>query len=278
MKRSFARADFWLLFFIELFVASTVIGALFEISSDVDTGSIILLLVLALLFAGGTFFLYRIYDPFKEKYYFVQDTPLRFHKFFCYVSLPLGIILTLKSVADIVSAEDFPSNSFYFIDLSYSLASLVLMCVCFVGLRKLKSYAWRALMINYSLGVLYLFVVVIIYIIFSPFLLDSALASLMIYVYVSAIICLYYYKRKNLFLTPSSPIHAVHSSCSSVNSIPISDVSHIQNTCVPNVVEEKSTPNPISAPVISFCRNCGHKLSDESNYCSHCGTPVLKEW
>lgn len=262
MKRNIARVAFWCLFFIELFVASAVIGAFFEVSSDVDSGSIIVLLILALVFAGGSFFLYRTYDPFKEKYYFAHETPLRFHKFFCYVSLPLGILLTMKSAFDIFSAEDFPANSFYFIDLAYAISSLTLMCICFAGLRKLKSYAWYALMINYLVGVLYLFTVVIIHIIFSPFFLDSSLASLMIYIYVAAIICLYYYKRKALFLSPNR-----------INNL--GSPSYSENS--PQISEGVSKTVFIEMPEIAFCRICGYKLEKGSHFCSRCGTAIVKE-
>lgn len=263
MKRQVARIAFWFLFFITLFITSALVGAFFEISSNIDSASIIVLLILALILVGGLFLLYRLYDPFKEKYCFMQETSLLFHKFYCYLFVPVGIFVSILSTCRIFSAVDFQSNSFYSIDLVYRLSYFTLVCVFLVGIGRWKSYAWYALMINYLLGGLYSFASVIICIIFNPYLLSSSLADFMVYIYIASMVCLYYYKRKNLFITPK----------------PIIDLQPVENSFseIPHATEEISPPSLNSTPVISFCRKCGHKLDSKNNFCSNCGTAIIYE-
>ena len=40
------------------------------------------------------------------------------------------------------------------------------------------------------------------------------------------------------------------------------------------VAEAEETPH-LAMPPISFCRKCGLKLIDDSDFCSHCGTPII---
>ena len=44
------------------------------------------------------------------------------------------------------------------------------------------------------------------------------------------------------------------------------------------VVSERYFDKPKTQIKTSFCRSCGHKLDEESNFCSNCGTRVLREW
>lgn len=202
MKRKVACGAFWFLFYIDLFVLAVVVSALFTISSDSNTGSVFALLILFALLVGGTIILYRIYDPFREKYSVVHETPLLYHKILCYIGLPLGILMTIASIFNTFTAEDFSSNSLYWVDLFFLFTSLVAACVCLAGLKKLRAYAWYARMLFILLDILYDLAVVVCRIIFAPFSLSSSLVSLMITIYTSAMIALYYYKRKNLFFIP----------------------------------------------------------------------------
>lgn len=56
-----------------------------------------------------------------------------------------------------------------------------------------------------------------------------------------------------------------HSSASSI----------VQPMQHPYSAKQTDLPNN---PKIQFCRKCGFKLLGNSNFCSHCGAPVLKEW
>lgn len=202
MKRRIACGGFWALFFVELFVFCAMLVAVLRISSDVDFASAVILFVLFVFLTGGVVLVYRLYDPLREKYCIAQETPLTYHRIVSNIGMPLGVLLNIVSIITIFLAEDFAFNSLYLIDLVFRFTSLILACICLVGLRKLRAYAWRALMANLLVGVLYAIVVLVIYAVLVPFLVSSAVATMMWSIYGAAIIALYYYKRKNLFFIP----------------------------------------------------------------------------
>lgn len=46
---------------------------------------------------------------------------------------------------------------------------------------------------------------------------------------------------------------------------------------VNSLPEENQSSDPIcTIPPIQYCRKCGFKLIDESDFCSNCGTPIEK--
>lgn len=135
------------------------------------------------------------------KYYTIEGTPLKWHTFYRYVSMPLGVITGLIALFTNISAMD---NIFYLVDIFFNLVQVVCCGAAFVGFFKWKPFAWYAVMVNLGATVFYALVSLIVTIIFGG---DAAYAfgTLLGSTVSCVLIGIYYNKRKPLFFGIPAP-------------------------------------------------------------------------
>ena len=128
-----------------------------------------------------------------------DETPLKFHNFFRYITLPLGFFITLATIIDdYTSPASF--NWLYMINLVFFISSLMLRLVCFIGFLKWKPYAWYSLMVYLCLDAFYrLYELILSY--SYRYQVSTALGNLLGTLLYAILVGLYYKKRKSLFFT-----------------------------------------------------------------------------
>ena len=187
-----------------------------------------------------------------------RDTaPLTFHTFNRYVFLPLGILSTLGQM--MMEYESLTSGGFYTIDLCYTIIVLVLGIASFYGFFGWMPYAWYSIMALRILNIVYAVFVLILWAIYLPTQVASLLGEVLGTVLASVPICIYYAKRKPLFVPAAD------------KAVEASEMPPHSETPEP----EPPRPNGQTA-VVSYCYRCGSKLLPESRFCNQCGAPVAK--
>jgi hypothetical protein len=193
----------------------------------------------------------------KQLYHHKEVTPLNFHRFFWYFSLPLGFLIIIGKMVNEIS-EMVSFNWLYAADIGFFIILLTLRLVCFIGFFKRKSYAWYGVMIFLCVGILNSVYVLIAYAIYSPDQIGTVAAQAAILLIYSILVGIYYNKRRALFFP-----HVDRASASNVQE-------------ALNSVEVNKTSCEV-LPQAKYCRECGYELSDNSVFCSRCGTKVVKE-
>lgn len=142
-----------------------------------------------------------------KRYYSKESTPLKFHKFFCYVFMPISLFSCFAIISNLYTGYDL-NNWGVQIDMVYALASLALIFVILFGFRKWKPSAWYGIIVYLSLQMLYRLLVVVVYYISltqydaAGYLNNGISQFLGICTYCIPVI-VYYSKRKPLFFTSS---------------------------------------------------------------------------
>lgn len=192
-----------------------------------------------------------------EKYYQIEGTPLKFHKFFWYVSLPLGALKILNSLFTDVPTLSYLLGAYIFFIILY-VADIVLRIMCFLGFSLWKPYSWYAVMGLLGMNFFSILLVIALYIIYIPSELANELRSTSVSFIYSIFVSIYYIKRKPLFIQggavqkPSTQPYIVYSG-------------------------QTQSPGSGATQQIKYCRKCGFELLADSDFCSKCGTPIVKE-
>ncbi|MPM62855.1 hypothetical protein SDC9_109733 [bioreactor metagenome] len=174
-----------------------------------------------------------------KQYHHKEEAPLAFHKFFWYISLPIGFLVSIsKMISEISQIIIF--NWLYAIDIGYYIIALTLMLMCFIGFFGWKSYAWYGVMTYLSINVVYYLFAVIVYAKYIPDQIGIGIGQLLGILIYAILVGIYYKKRRPLFFKVNSQYSEV-------------------------------------LPQVKYCSKCGYKLLDGSDFCSKCGTPVVKE-
>ena len=149
-----------------------------------------------------------------KKYYEVSDTPLNFHYFFWYAAIPLGSLFLIKNLmGDFAYLSDnaySDASLLLEIEIFFLFAELILRVICFVGFFKWSKDAWYSLMSLLSLGIIYNLLFLILYAVYFPGLMATALSHLIGATIFAILVGLYYLKRKPLFfddIFPTLPVH-----------------------------------------------------------------------
>lgn len=192
-----------------------------------------------------------------KQFYLKEDTPLAFHKFFWYVSLPIGFLISMGRMISEVSEMLF-FNWLYAIDIGYYIIALTLMLVSFVGFFGWKSYAWYAVMTYLCVGVAYNLFAVIIYGLYIPDQIGTAIGQLLGVLIYAVLVGVYYRKRRPLFFSDTIQVIAE-------NGYDLANA------------EQNNTVSYDVPPSIKYCRKCGFELLSGSDFCSKCGASVVKE-
>lgn len=142
-----------------------------------------------------------------EQYYLKSQTPLKFHKFFWYVLLPLNFISTA-----ITFYQEFSVMTeftwLYAVDGVFFTLALFLMMACFIGFFGWKSYAWYSVMAFLGLLVVSGIGTVAVYAAYDPDQLPFAAGQLLAAILEAALIGKYYRKRRPLFFSGAQPAAA----------------------------------------------------------------------
>jgi len=135
------------------------------------------------------------------------QTPLKFHRFFWFVLLPLNFVSTAITLYQEFSVmEEF--TWLYAVDAFFFSVSLVLMLAIIIGFFGWKSYAWYSVM-----GFLGLLVVsgicnVAIYAAYAPQELTFSIVQLIVAILEAVLIGKYYKNRRSLFFSDAQPTSA----------------------------------------------------------------------
>lgn len=196
-----------------------------------------------------------------KKYYSEIDAPLKFHKFYHYICIPLAFINGLLSLfATIQSITSF--NFMYGVDIVSFVLCVVLSAIVFLEFYSFSAKGWYALMAYLVVKILYDVICTVVFAIYVPDIFVDRLITCCTTIFLSALIALYYYKRKPLFFPAKNPIEEKTS--------PIS--TPVFESAPASKPEPEPTPEPSPEPVIRFCTNCGANLQDGFAFCPKCGT------
>ena len=132
-------------------------------------------------------------------YYDRKTTPLKFHKFFWFVMIPVLFLFDLQELISVLSKGDvfsYPRNIIFFRDIAIVLLELT----CFIGFFRWSKYAWFSIIpffcVEYCYNIYFLFFGMIYY----PQEDNGYFIENLIIISLFAIpIILYYLKRRPLF-------------------------------------------------------------------------------
>lgn len=192
-----------------------------------------------------------------NQYYSRQETPLKFHKFFWYVSLPIGFLAAIGRMFSEISDILF-FNWLYAVDIAYYIIALSLMLICFIGFFEWKSYAWYSVIIYLCVAVAYNLFAVIMYAVYMPQESGTAIGQLLGVSIYAILVGIYYKKRRPLFFPNAAQINTIENSC---------QIHHYENNML-------YANGPLR---VRYCGKCGYELLEGSGYCSRCGAPVTRE-
>lgn len=188
------------------------------------------------------------------KYYLDENTtPLAFHAFLKWVSLPLGILMTIGDLSTL--SRSYLPSGWITIESVVSWIDLVLMVVALVGLIRMGGFGWMALMAHLALGAGYsLAVMGLVAQYDAPDAMSMAVSNLFMSLVYGGLVGLYYMKRRYLFFPEKVP-------------------PELRQTREESPAREPAPP----APSTIFCDHCGARLLPDSLFCSRCGARVKGE-
>ena len=185
-----------------------------------------------------------------KRYYIKEQTPLAFHKFVWYVSMPLGMLSALGQFY--ISIKGIVTLSWLsFIDALYFATVFLLLLITFIGFFKWKSYAWYGFRSFLFVGFAYNIFGICVYQAYLPNLVGPAVGQWVVFTVYAILVGIYYEKRKPLFFP-----------------------SMIEDYLAENgAMTYYSTENEIKTetPPEKFCYSCGSKLLEDSEFCDQCG-------
>lgn len=139
--------------------------------------------------------------PIKMKeYYNLSDTPLKFHNFFRYLSLPLGLLISIGDVSEYFSAG-YPFSFLFLADVLYFIAYFILALYMIIGFIKWSKTSWYCLNTYLALNTLYSFFILMFSIIYSSPQTPANITRFIAILLYSFAIYVYYQKRKPLFFS-----------------------------------------------------------------------------
>jgi hypothetical protein len=134
-----------------------------------------------------------------EQYHLASETPLRFHKFFWYVSLPLGIVISVDNTYNsYLTMESL--NWLYISNYTFDIARIVVIIFVMKGFANWSLRAYYGVMILLLLNVTSYVIVIIAYMIYQPMGVYEVVGKFIANAVGAALIGLYYSKRKPLFI------------------------------------------------------------------------------
>lgn len=195
------------------------------------------------------------------KYYLNENTtPLAFHAFLKWVSLPLGIIRILGNLSMIT--RQYEPGGLVTLECLVLIVDLALLVVALVGLIRMAGFGWAALMAHLCLMVGYAVVTIGIVAQYdAPDAMSAAVGNLFTALLYGGLVGLYYMKRRYLFFPEKTPPELLRA--------------QERETGTAQVMERLASE--LEQPPAVYCWHCGQKLLPGSVFCSACGTQVGEE-
>ena len=191
-----------------------------------------------------------------KKYDDESATPLAFHKFIWWVSLPVNFFLALVRLCNAFYNMDFNYGAFGIIEILFYMAVIGLAAACFIGFFRWKSYSWYCVILLYFINVVYSAYVTVICVI--SHLTQSTIvgAQLVVGLIFFVLIGIYYIKRRPLFFQETWNVYASGGGSGSL---------------------VKASKAGAADSGAKYCSWCGAALPEGSDFCRECGTPVQKK-
>ena len=251
---------------LSIYAGDMILGL---VSIGISDQFVYILVGLTSLIAGGVG-LYNIWsnrnEPKVEHYIYKKDAPKAFHYFF-WASLPAsicGIIMRVFQmgryywVSHAITSSQVFRGWIVVVDSIYFVVLVIVLLVCFFGFFKWSSQAWKAVKYYLYLTVAH----AVCYACLTPEFRAGYLAGLvddiLFNVLGALIIGRYYDKRKALFFPDLA--------------------AQLRERA--RILREgeregraKLFPSQPNIPA-QYCHICGHKLVNDSRFCSNCGKQV----
>lgn len=180
-----------------------------------------------------------------------DTTPLAYHHFMHYVSLPLSFLSNAGELASLYASMYYV---YYYKDILtfHYLICLALIAASFIGFFFWKPFSWYAFMALMWYNLLS-------YLCFAALFSDGMLAAQGVARLVITIpISIYYIKRKPLFVPSAAPL-----------------VQNAHDDVHPSLYVSETDQQQATPP--AFCRKCGSALVSGAHFCNKCGTAVIRE-
>lgn len=131
------------------------------------------------------------------KFYTRELTPLRFHKLYHWVIMPINIIYIIYLLA-----EMFVSGKVSTLTVIYNGLLLLACAAAFIGCFKFRKYAWWAIMGGFVLEIFYSAYFIALYAVILPEQVMVAVNQVGWRFVAVIMMGVYYYKRRPLFFNP----------------------------------------------------------------------------
>ncbi|MBQ6930233.1 MAG: zinc-ribbon domain-containing protein [Oscillospiraceae bacterium] len=197
-----------------------------------------------------------------QEYTDIRTTPLKFHKFFWKIWIPVQVILGGWKFGTLTA--DFSALDVYTaIDAVYYLLSGVLFAAAMGGFFRWKRSALVSVFLQMAANIIYVLILFFLSCTHLPNAANLAFGSVAGTFIRCILVGIYYYKRRRLFVKGGytrEQMQAINSGAD--NSFSGSLLQNSGNT-QQNHTYSGETP---------FCPHCGKQLAKSTNFCIYCGS------
>lgn len=129
----------------------------------------------------------------------IESTPMRLHKFFTYVFVPISFVLMLVNLVSTITYWMADYNPIFLLDIAFTAGAVFLLGVIFHHLMEYNKYTVSFIFGYYALVIIYILLCLIVYSIYVPSGLLELVGRLIGQLIYASIFCTYYYKRIPIF-------------------------------------------------------------------------------
>ena len=210
-----------------------------------------------------------------KQYTSIENTPMIFHKIFCYILIPLSFLSTF---GNLLNTLPLLADIFWFalIDIAFYIIAIIFLGFIFYNALTQSPKTANVILAYYSFIVAYYIIAITIYFIIIPDEIWVMIGQLFGQLVYGVLVYIYYYKR----------IPAFEASLKTKTE-PIEDIETDKNSSV--IIEQTTAivtePEPVLTPAepqneekirtkCKYCFNCGAELKENANFCDQCGANI----